>query len=172
MKRVMTAILAGIFAILFTGTAFADPADAEAYLKEQGVEIPEEIEFWSEHYGEKYGICPEVIEALIWTESRCDPTAQSADKSCKGLMQVKPSCHQERMERLKARNVFGIPENIRIGTDYLSELAAGEQDIAVALARYNGQSAEKIEKARRGEYSGYAKQILEIAEQLEEVHGK
>lgn len=173
MKEFGTGILIGIIGILlFTVTAFADPVDAEAYLQEEGVEIPEEIEFWSEYYGEKYGICPEVIEAMIWTESRCIPSAQSADKSCKGLMQVKPSCHQERMQRLNARNVFGITENIRIGTDYLAELAEDEEDIAVALAKYNGQSGEKIKKARNGQYSGYVKQILKIAGALEEVHGK
>lgn len=173
MKEFLTGVMIGIVGILlFTVTAFAEPTDAEAYLQEKKVEIPEEIEFWSEHYGEKYGICPEVIEAMIWTESRCIPSAQSADKSCKGLMQVKPSCHQDRMERLKARNVFGIPENIRIGTDYLAELAAGEEDIAVALSKYNGQSEAKVEKARKGQYSEYVKQILDIAEALEEVHGK
>lgn len=161
-----------LWGTLFTASRVDAAEDAEEFLQEKGVEIPEEIAFWSEHYGEKYGICPEVIEAMIWTESRCIPSAQSADKSCKGLMQIKPSCHQERMEKLKARNVFGIPENIRIGTDYLAELAAGEPDIAVALARYNGQNEEKIRKTREGQYSGYVKQILQIAEALEEAHGK
>lgn len=163
MKRIITGILIGI--IIFSSTALAAPVKEE-------VEISEEVLFWSEIYGEQYGICPEIIQAMCWTESRCNPTAQSPDKACKGLMQIKPSCHQERMERLGVRNIFGCWENIKTGTDYLAELAAGEPDIAVALARYNGQSDEKIEKARRGEYSGYVKQILELAGKLEEEHGK
>lgn len=142
-------------------------ADVSAAEKEEVV-IPEEIEFWSERYGDRYDISPELIKAMIWHESRCIPSAQSEDKRCKGLMQVNPYCHQERMERLKARNVFGIPENIRIGTDYLAELIEEEDGkIEPALARYNGQSAEKIEKARKGECSGYVKRVLETAEELE-----
>lgn len=129
--------------------------------------ITDEVKFWTEKYGSEYNIAPEVLQAIVWTESRCDPTAQSPDKSCKGLMQIKPSCHRERMDRLGARNVFGVWENLKTGTDYLAELAEEEEDIAVALARYNGQSPEKIEKTRQGEYSGYVKKVLEIAEELE-----
>lgn len=130
--------------------------------------ITDEVKFWTEKYGEQYGICPEIIQAMCWTESRCNPTAQSPDKACKGLMQIKPSCHQERMERLGVRNIFGVWENLKTGTDYLAELASEEEDIAVALARYNGQSTEKIEKTRNGEYSGYVKKVLDLAEELEE----
>lgn len=136
------------------------------------VTITDEVKFWTEKYGSEYNIAPEVLQAMCWVESKCDPIAQSPDKSCKGLMQIKPSCHRNRMDRLGVRNVFGTWENIKIGTDYLAELAAEEEDIAVALARYNGQSAEKIEKTRQGQYSGYTKEILEIAQELERRNGK
>lgn len=140
---------------------------SRVHAAEEPVIITEEVEFWAEKYGKEYGICPEIIMAIAWTESRCDPTAQSPDKSCKGLMQIKPGCHQDRMDRLGVRNIFGTWENMKVGTDYLAELREDEEDIAVALARYNGQSAEKIEKTRQGEYSGYVKKVLDIAEELE-----
>lgn len=142
-----------------------------AFAAEEEVIIPKEIEFWCERYGEEYDIAPEILEAMCWVESRCTPDAQSPDKSCKGLMQIKPSCHQERMNRLGVRNIFGTWENIKVGADYLAELKQDE-DIAVALAIYNGQSDSKIEAARKGQYSGYVKKILEISEELERNHAK
>lgn len=173
-KEYLTGIILGLVLgiLFFARLAFAAPVDdAEKYLKENGIEITEEVSFWSEYYGKKYNICPETIEAICWVESRCIPTVQSSDKSCKGLMQIKPSAHIERMNRLNARNVFGVANNIKIGTDYLAELMKGE-DIATALTIYNGQSKEKIEAARKGKYSYYVRTVLKISEALERAHDK
>lgn len=142
-----------------------------AFAAEEEVIIPKEIEFWCERYGEEYDIAPEILEAVCWVESRCTPDAQSLDKSCKGLMQIKPSCHQERMNRLGVRNIFGTWENIKVGADYLAELSQSE-DIAVALTIYNGQSDANVAAARKGEYSAYVKKILAISEDLELSHKK
>ena len=172
-KEYLTGIAIGlILGILFFGKlAFGAPLDDSDYLEENGIEITEEVEFWAEYYGDRYGVCPETIEAVCWVESRCIPSAQSSDKSCKGLMQIKPSCHTDRMIRLDARNVFNPANNIKIGTDYIAELMQDE-DIATALTIYNGQSESRIEAARRGEYSGYVKKILKISEALERAHDK
>ena len=153
-----------VFGIVLWGVLFG----ASKVHAEEVVEIPEEIQFWCEKYGKEYDICPEVIEAMCWVESRCQTTAQSPDKSCKGLLQVKPGCHQARMERLGVRNIFGTWENLKVGTDYLAELAEDEPDIGIALMKYNGSSQEKIEKARNGgKLSSYATNILNIAAELE-----
>lgn len=158
--------------LFFAKLAFGAPLeDPEDYLEENSIEITEEVEFWAEYYGKKYGVCPETIEAVCWVESRCIPSVQSPDKECKGLMQIKPSCHTDRMIRLNARNVFDPANNIKIGTDYLAELMQDE-DIATALTIYNGQSESRIEAARHGEYSSYVKQILKISEALERAHNK
>lgn len=173
-EEILTGILIGLLIdiLIFVKVVFGAPVDdAETYLKEKNIEISEEVEFWAEYYGDKYDICPETIEAICWVESRCIPSAQSSDKSCKGLMQIKPSCHTDRMIRLDARNVFNPANNIKIGTDYLAELMEDE-DLATALTIYNGQSKSRIEAARRGECSNYVKQILKISEALERAHRK
>lgn len=159
-SKILSAIGLGLWITL----AVASRVDAETA---EPVVITEEVQFWSQKYGREYGICPEVIQAIVWTESRCIPSAQSADKSCKGLMQIKPSCHQERMEKLGVRNIFGVWENLKVGTDYLAEIAETEPDIGVALMIYNGSSPEKVEAGRQGKLSAYARQILEIAAELE-----
>ena len=164
-KEYLTGALLGLIlgALFFAKLVFAAPREE--------VVIPDDVVFWCEKYGNDYGISPEILEAVCWVESRCTTSAQSPDKSCKGLMQIKPSCHRERMDRLGVRNIFGTWENIKVGADYLAELSEDE-DIAVALTIYNGQSESWIEAARKGQYSGYVKRIFQISEELEEAHLK
>lgn len=176
----LTGILIGLIIgfLLFCKVVFAQPINspydaqrAERYLSENAVEIPEDVEFWAEYYGERYQICPEVIEAVCWVESRCTPDAQDGSKACKGLMQIKPSCHQSRMQRLNVQNIFSIQGNIKVGTDYLAELG-GSDEVAVALTIYNGQSDQSVDDARNGKLSSYVRKVLEVSEALERAHGK
>ena len=179
MKDWIVGVVIGLIVMLLcTVKVFAanNPEEAERekalmYLSENAVVIPEEVEFWCEFYGERYDICPEILEAVCWKESRCTPDAQNASKTCKGLMQIKPACHQARMARCDVQNIFGIRENIKVGADYLSELK-GTEDIAVALAIYNGQSDSQVEKVRQGKYTGYVAKVLEVSAALERAHGK
>ena len=176
MKLIRAVIVGMILMIPTTAQAANTPTDAERekamkYLSENAVEIPEEVEYWCEYYGEKYDICPEVLEAVCWKESRCTQDAQSADKSCKGLMQIKVGSHKARMQKCDVQNIFGVRENIKVGADYLAELQETE-DITVALAKYNGQSEAQIAKCREGNYTGYVKSILEVSAALERVHFK
>lgn len=177
--EILTGIILGIFiSLLFAIKVMGCPLDkeqqkAQEYLDEYQIEIPDEVEEACEYYGDRYDICPETLEAICWVESNCIPSVQSPDKTCKGLMQIKPSCHKERMAKLKTSNVFGVWDNVKIGADYLSELQETTSgDIAVALTMYNGQSKSKIKKAEEGEYSKYVKRILKISACLELIHGK
>lgn len=176
MKRAL--IIAGLIMLIPTkamaavnGHEDAEREKALSYLSENAVEIPEDVEYWAEYYGEQYGICPEVLEAVCWVESRCTQDAQSPDKSCKGLMQIHVNSHRARMEKCNVQNVFGVRENIKLGADYLAELQDTE-DIAVSLAKYNGQSAASINETRKGKYTGYVKKVLTISEALERAHNK
>lgn len=176
MKRAL--LIAGILMLIPTkamaavnGPDGAEREKALSYLSENAVEIPEDVEYWAEYYGEQYDICPEVLEAVCWVESRCTQDAQSPDKSCKGLMQIHVNSHRARMEKCNVQNVFGVRENIKLGADYLAELQDTE-DIAVSLAIYNGQSAQAIERTRQGEYTGYVKKVLTLSAALERDHGK
>lgn len=137
--------------------------EAERYLSENRIEITDEVKELCGIYGRRYGISPELLQAMIWTESRCIPSAQSPDKSCKGLMQVKPSCHRDRMERLGVRNVFDPAGNILVGTDYLAELLDRYDTLEMALGAYNGDS----DAARGKHVSWYAKSVLDISMALE-----
>lgn len=185
-KEWLTGFLVGVLLMLFiticvahkamaapvNSPADAERAKAEVYLSENGIAIPAEVEFWCERYGEEYQICPEILESMCWVESNCQPTAQSADKACKGLMQIKPECHKKRMDRLGVRNIFGTWENIKTGTDYLAELRGDDDDIAAALYIYNGNETGADSYRKTRELTGYAAKVLKISAALERAHGK
>ena len=133
-------------------------------------ETPVEIQIYCNKYGEQYNICPELLEAICYRESRYDASVEDATGSCIGLMQIKASCHRARMKRLGVSDLHDIETNIQVGADYLAELFDDYEDVGVVLTVYHGE--KNIAKAKRGELSGYVTSILENSERLERLHGK
>lgn len=117
-----------------------------------------------EQISEQYGVSPELIEAMIETESRGISTVSNG--TCYGLMQVSTRWHTDRAARLGVdiRNDYG---NILTGVDYLMELAEDSDDLYYVLGQYNGQS-----DAQEGKRNDYADKILARATELEYLHGK
>ena len=127
----------------------------------------DELESWYaylEYVCEQKDICPELVQAIIETESNWDPEARNGD--CIGLMQISEYWHQDRMERLGVTDLTDPYDNILVGVDYLQELTRRYVDQAMVLMIYNGDS-----RAWRfwetGEMSEYAAKILERAAELE-----
>lgn len=134
-----------------------------------GIEVPEEVREVSEELGNNYNICPEVIQAICWQESRFKSDAESG--GCVGIMQVAPKWHKDRMERLGVTDLKDIRQNMTVAVDYLSELLKDEEDMEEALMRYHGKS--KIsEKLNSGKMSAYVESILTLSAELEERSGK
>lgn len=131
--------------------------------------ISEEIQGYCVEIGERYGVCPELLMAMIETESSGNPKAENG--GCYGLMQVSTKYHSDRMERLGVTDIYDSYGNILVGTDYLMELAEEYGDIGVVLMKYNGFSKAE-EYAEQGKLSKYAEKILERSADLEIIHGK
>ena len=127
----------------------------------------DELESWYsylEYVCEQKAICPELVQAIIETESNWDPEARNGD--CVGLMQISEKWHQDRMERLGVTDLTDPYDNILVGVDYLQELTSRYVDQAMVLMIYNGDSrAWKFWET--GEMSEYARKILERAAELE-----
>ena len=136
--------------------ATVPPYYEETYLSAEIVEICEEV-------GEEYAICPEILMALIERESSGHADAQNG--SCKGLCQVSERWHSGRMDKLGIDDIYDPESNIRLCADYLTEMGAEYQDIAIVLGRYHGESHPEI-------VSTYTEWILERSEELERAHGK
>ncbi len=131
--------------------------------------VPEEVKEISEELGAKYNICPEMIQAICWRESRFKEDAEKA--GCVGIMQVSGRWHQDRMERLGVTDLYDARQNMTVAVDYLSELVRDGEDMTEVLMTYHGESGI-TEKLERGELSAYAEQILEVSAMLERQNGK
>jgi soluble lytic murein transglycosylase-like protein len=131
-------------------------------------EIPTEIQTACNKYGKEYGIKPELLEAVCWQESRYQEDVVDKSKTCFGLMQIKASCHKDRMQRLGVIDLFDIDSNIHVGADILAELSE-DYDEEVVLMLYHGEK-NAIEKGKRGKVSDYAMDILSMSKALEELH--
>lgn len=129
----------------------------------------QEAEEISIQAGAEFGICPELLQAIAWQESRYQEDAESG--GCSGLMQVSEQWHRERMERLGVADLHDPEGNMRVAADYLAELFARYEDAGMVLMVYNGDSRAR-EYRETGELSEYAAAVLEKSYQLEQEHGK
>lgn len=156
MKKKLMAALALIVA-LNASTLTCGATDEREFVRPDLIPYIEEV-------AAEYCVSPELIEAMIETES--GGLSHVSNGSCIGLMQVSTRWHRDRAQRLgvQIQDDYG---NIKVGTDYLMALAAEEDDIFYVLATYNGQS-----DAAPGKVSGYATEILNRADELEVIHGK
>lgn len=142
------------------------PVQAQTNVDE---ETPLEVQIACNKYGAQYDICPELLEAICYHESRYLPDVYNG--TCKGIMQINEPYHLDRMERLGVTDIYDLESNILLGTDYLAELFALYKDVGVVLSVYHGES-KAVERASEGKLSKYVKRILSKAEELERLHGE
>lgn len=148
-------------AICFSAT-FISTASAE-----NDTWISEEAQQQCITYGEEYGICPELLMAIIEQESSGQAYAENG--SCKGLMQISEKWHKDRMDKLDA-DIY--EDNVMIGTDYLAELFAENEDVYWVLMAYNGGIDYANRMYEEEKYSKYAVSIANRSAELERLHGK
>lgn len=104
------------------------------------------------------GVENEIILAVVYQESKCDPDALGSSNDS-GMMQVVPRWHQERMEQLWVTNIFDPVQNMFLGTHLLVDLGINE-DMRRALATYNGGPQ------RPAEAYAYADEVIDIYNNL------
>lgn len=157
MKRMIKVFLPIIMWSFVEFTSTAQPA---------GSYIPLEAQEACVKYGEEYGICSELLMAIIERESSGRPDAESG--GCKGLMQISDRWHKDRMERLKVTDIYDVDGNIHVGADYLAELFGKHEDVGIVLMVYHGEK----DAATKTELSDYADWILTRSAELERMNGK
>lgn len=154
--------------VIFTLVVFlttqirADAQNADTFLSE-------ECQAYCVEIGGEYGICPELLEAIMEAESSGNPRAENGN--CKGLMQVNVNFHQDRMKRLGVYDIYDAKGNVRLAADYLLELFSRYEDLGTVLMAYNG-SKDAIKRGEAADYTEYATKIMRRSEQLERLHGK
>ena len=121
--------------------------------------VPREQNFESlvEEAGQKYGVDPSLIKAVIQVESGGYPLAVSK-AGAKGLMQLMPGTAAD----LGVMNPFDPAENIMAGTRYLRTLLDRYRgDVKLALAAYNWGmgNLEKRPESMPRETKNYISQV-------------
>lgn len=88
--------------------------------------------------GHKLGLDPLLIIAVIAVESRFNPIAESG-AGAKGLMQVIPKYHTEKLEEFGGEHaVFDPQTNILVGSKILKEYLRRTGNLSIALQMYAG----------------------------------
>ena len=137
--------------------------DARYILEVYQVEVPADIQEYCEKAGAEFNICPELLEAICWKESRF--TADAEGGGCSGLMQISVRWHRQRMDDLGVSDIYDPEGNIRVGASYLADLFAKyDGNLDKVLKEYNGDTSKGV--------STYVLEIETISEALERVHGK
>ncbi len=108
---------------------------------------------------------PYVVRGMIFIESGYDPDKVSPH-GCVGLMQVSPTYHTERAERLGVTNLSDIYGNLVVGIDYFDELIKTCGSVELALMYYNmGPSAAQKTWDTVGE-TMYVRKVLAKANEF------
>lgn len=136
--------------------------------------IPKNIKEYCEEIGQAKGICPELLEAIAWHESRFIPTVKN--KNCYGLMQINVKIHQDRIENLgyTSKDMLKAKPNIEVAADYLAELYEdyGDEN-PIVLSLYSGAGWDAVEKYKEyGFITDYVDDILTRSANYERLHGK
>lgn len=110
----------------------------------------------------QYGLIPELLHAVIRTESAYNPGAVSSAGAI-GLMQLMPGT----AARYKVRDIWEPAANVRGGAAYLRDLLdMFDQDLRLALAGYNAGEGAVIKYGRQippyPETQQYVRKVLQF----------
>lgn len=136
--------------------------------------IPKEIKEYCEEIGEEFDICPELLEAIAWHESRFIPTVKN--KNCWGLCQINVKVHATRIEKYDytSEDMLTSYANIKVAADLLAELyETYGDDNPIVLSLYAGAGWDAVEKYKEyGFLTPYVDEILTKSAYYERLHGK
>ena len=114
-------------ALVLVASSAVMPETNTTYDTEAPIEVQEACNKW----GEYYDICPELLQAICWNESRYE--TDLVNGTCKGIMQINEPVHTARIEKLGVTDIYDIDENIHVGADLLAELFADYPDAGTVL---------------------------------------
>lgn len=170
MKKIF---LWGMVVSFFLGSSLTVNAKCEHCTIQYEDGIPEEIRLYCEEIGGMFNICPELLEAMAYNESRFIPTVRSGPHY--GLMQVNVKIHAPRLEKYgyTEEDMFDPYCNLMVAADYLSELYElyGDEN-PIILSVYSGNWKAVSRYKEYGHLSKYVQTILEHSAEYERLHKK
>lgn len=136
--------------------------------------IPDEIREYCELVGNEYDICPELLEAIAFNESRFIETV--TNENCWGLCQVNIKIHADRIEKYgyTEDDMLTAYPNIKVAADYLAELySTYGDDNPIVLSLYSGAGWAAVERYKEyGTMTKHVENILTRSAAYERLHDK
>lgn len=113
------------------------------------------------HIGNGYGIEPELLQAIAYTESRYKVNALGSSNDS-GLCQIVPRWHGDRMTKLGVTDIMDPYSNILLCADIIDELQDTKHgdDIIFVLMAYNMGAYGATKPYESGVVSSYATDVL------------
>lgn len=135
-------------------------------------DVPADMIYYFELAGNAFDICPEVLEAIAYHESRFFP--ESKNGHCYGIMQINVNVHKKRIQKYgwTEKDMLDPLKNIIVAADLLEELYEKYEDSGAVLAIYSGNFSAAKEYEKSGVLCNYANVILDKSYELEELHRK
>lgn len=146
---------------------------AASDLSQDEIKIPKEIIEYCETVGEDFDICPELLEAMAYNESRFKPTVKNGN--CWGLLQVNIKVHKDRIEKYgyTKEDMLESYPNLVVAADLLAELyETYGDDTPIVLFYYSGNPKAVNKYKEYGFMTEYVESILTRSESYERLHGK
>lgn len=169
--KAATGLLAIVAAIITVIVVSCSRTEAKAVeTKVTLYDVPVDIELLDHISGlsADYEIPVELVLAVIEKESSFNEKAVSA-VGAKGLMQIIPEYHKDRMKRLGCSNLFDPKQNVTVGVDFLAELIeknGGNLNKALTAYNFGQNGANKLFFSKGKESSYYSRSVLETAEKI------
>lgn len=160
------------FALLWNMNITAAAGIYNSILPSEVDGIPEEIRTVTEIVGHELNICPELLQAIAYKESRYDPAAVNGIHV--GLMQVNVKVHEDRILEMgwTVDDMTDAYKNCYIAADYLCELFEEYEDVGIVLSIYSGNWKALRNYKEYGFLCPYAEEVLDKSYELEETHDK
>lgn len=171
--KVRTVLICFLLVGGFSLTVLSQHIRVEASNIPNPEKIPKEIKEYCDVIGEAYCICPELLEAIAYHESRFIPDVKSG--KCYGLMQVNIDVHKERIERhgFTSEDMLKPYPNIVVAADLLKELyETYGDDNQLVLMYYTGSPRAAKEYLLTGKTTKYVEHIMTRSEEYEREHEK
>jgi soluble lytic murein transglycosylase len=127
-------------------------------------------------HADNYRLEPELLAAVIYTESKFDPDAESPSGAI-GLMQLLPETAAGIAERtggsrFETADLYDPELNVRYGSWYLRHLLDKyDGDLRKALAAYNGGQGNVDRGIQYAETKAYVDRVRELSEKYRRAYG-
>ena len=132
------------------------------------ITIPDEVRESCEKWGKEYEICPELLEAMCWHETRC--RAELENEGCLGMTQINPKYFKDTMALLGVDDLYDYDQNIHVCAYTIAEYAKQENDLYCVLMMWNCGSSRGKKLFYQGVFTNYAREVSEESAELEELH--